>query len=105
MLEGTPAACQRAAFLPLLRPGVPTFDPLSPQTPYQNYSCCRLGLHRSPSLPTKHALYLFLQGLFTDSPDLVPAASEPAATPSSTHFRNGPLQTGARLDPDRYNVL
>ena len=86
----------------------PTPSPPPPPPPPPNITralCCRSGLHRPPSLPTKHALYLFLQGLLIDSPDLVPAASVPAATPSSTHFRNGPLQTGAQLDADRYNML
>ena len=61
---------------------------------------CRPGLQRMPSLPTKHALYTFLQGLFTDNPTLVPPTDTPAPL-SSTHFQNGPLQTGSQVAEDR----
>jgi len=61
---------------------------------------CRPGLQRMPSLPTKHALYTFLQGLLTDNPTLVPPTDTPAPL-SSTHFQNGPLQTGSQVALDR----
>ena len=53
-----------------------------------------------PSLPTKHALYTFLQGLFTDNPTLVPPKDAPAPL-SSAHFQNGPLHTGSQVALDR----
>ncbi|DBB03686.1 TPA: hypothetical protein ACH3X3_011009 [Trebouxia sp. C0006] len=80
------------ALLPLLLgPMLEAFCPVEP------------GLQRMPSLPTKHALYTFLQGLFTDNPTLVPPTDTPAPL-SSTHFQNGPLQTGSQVAEDRFEV-
>ncbi|DBA80626.1 TPA: hypothetical protein ACH3X1_007876 [Trebouxia sp. C0004] len=78
----------RALLPPLLGPILEAFCPVEP------------GLQRMPSLPTKHALYTFLQGLFTDNPTLVPSVDTPAPL-SSTHFQNGPLQTGSHVALDR----
>ena len=63
-------------------------------------ACCRPGLQRLPSLPSKHALYLFFEELLAGHPDLVPPLT-PSTPTSSIRFYNGPLQTGALVGADR----
>ncbi|KAL3145911.1 hypothetical protein ABBQ38_015279 [Trebouxia sp. C0009 RCD-2024] len=91
-LKGAEGGACRALLPPLLGPILEALCPVES------------GVHRMPSLPTKHALYLFFQDLLTDSPDLVPPVGPPPVPTSSVHFRNGPLQTGAQVAPDRFAV-
>ena len=77
--------------------------------------CCELAVRSShsprcargakPSIATKHAVYCLLRDLYSRNPGLVSAAVPlPIAPPpfaTAIAFRNGPLQSGQAVAPDR----